>query len=80
MNNQDTDIELTYDQAVVETEAILNELESQQLPIDQILAKSKRVVALIANCRKEISKVSDEVDNILSELKQNESKTNSQEQ
>ncbi len=59
MNNQDTDIELTYDQAVVETEAILNELESQQLPIDQILAKSKRVVAL---------------------MKQNESKTNSQEQ
>ena len=55
MNNQDTDIELTYDQAVAETEAILNELESQQLPIDQILAKSKRVVALIAHCRKEIS-------------------------
>ena len=80
MNNQDTDIELTYDEAVAETEAILNELESQQLPIDQILAKSKRVVALIAHCRKEISKVSDEVDNILSELKQYESKTNSQEQ
>lgn len=71
MSNNETIDQLTYDQAVAETEAILQELESQtEMPIEEVLTKSRRVVALIAHCRKEIGKVSEEVSLILKELKE----------
>ncbi|MDD7438563.1 MAG: exodeoxyribonuclease VII small subunit [Bacteroidales bacterium] len=69
MTNQEN-ITLSYDEAVAETEALLKELESNQLPIDEVLQKSRRVVALIAHCRKEIKKVGEEVGKILDELKE----------
>lgn len=62
-------IDLTYDQAVAETEQLLSELENNQLPVDEVLHKSRRVVALIAHCRKEITKVGEEVNQILKDLK-----------
>lgn len=64
------DIKLSYDEAVAETESLLKELESDQLPIDEVLLKSRRVVALIAHCRKEIKKVGKEIDKILEELRE----------
>lgn len=69
MTNQEN-ITLSYDEAVAETEALLKELESNQLPIDEVLQKSRRVVALISHCRKEIKKVGEEVGKILDELKE----------
>lgn len=67
--------QLTYDQAVAETESLLKELEQGQLPIDTVLEKSRRVVALIAHCRKEIKKVGEQVGVILRELKEEESES-----
>lgn len=65
--------QLSYDQAVAETESLLKELEQGQLPIDTVLEKSRRVVALIAHCRKEIKKVGEEVGVILKELREENS-------
>lgn len=61
--------EMTYDQAIEETESILKELEQEQLPIDTILSKSRRVVALIEHCRTKMRAVSQEVDEILQSLR-----------
>lgn len=68
-NNEDI-LELSYDQAVEETEQLLNELEQGGLPIDKVLEKSRRVVALIAHCRAQIQKIGTEVNEILKELKE----------
>lgn len=62
--------ELSYDQAVEETEQLLNELEQGGLPIDKVLEKSRRVVALIAHCRAQINKIGVEVNEIIKELKE----------
>lgn len=69
MSKTEERLDISYDEAVAETEAILKELEENQLPIDQVLEKSRRVVKLIAHCRREISKVGEEVQIILDELK-----------
>lgn len=68
-NNKDI-LTLTYDQAVEETETLLNELEQGGIPIDKVLEKSRRVVALIAHCRTQIQKIGTEVNEILKELKE----------
>lgn len=62
--------DLTYDEAVAEIESLLFELEGNQLPVNKVLEKSRRVVALIGFCKREISKVGTEVDDILKELRQ----------
>lgn len=61
---------LTYDQAIEETEQILARLEKEQLPIDTILTESRRVVALIEHCRAKMRIVSNEVDEILQSLRE----------
>lgn len=75
MNNEKTnqypDIEaMTYDQAIAETEEILQRLEKEQLPIDTILSESRRVVALIEHCRAKMRVVGNEVDEILQSLRE----------
>lgn len=70
MMTSQEDITLSYDEAVAEIEALLKELESNQLPIDEVLQKSRRVVALITHCKKEIKKIGEEVGKILEELKE----------
>lgn len=70
MANQYLDIEtLSYDEAIAETEALLSDLEKEKLPINAILEKSKRVVALIQHCRTQITKINSEVATILESLK-----------
>lgn len=59
---------LTYDQAIQETEQVLSSLEEGNLPIDEVLSKSRYVVALIAHCRAKITQVGKEVDSILKDL------------
>lgn len=67
---------ISYDEAVARTEQLLEELENQQMPVDKMLEKSREVVALISHCKKEISKVSTEVDAILKSLREEQSTPN----
>lgn len=61
--------ELTYDEAMSQAESLLSQLESEKMPIDEVLKKSRQVTALIKHCRKKIKEVGTEVDEILEELK-----------
>lgn len=65
--------EMSYDQAIQETEKILSQLEQDELPIDSVLSQSRRVVALIAHCRSKMKEVSEEVQEILKELREEQS-------
>lgn len=71
--SKSTDIEkLTYDEALQEAEEILRSLESEKLPIDQVIARSRRVAALIKHCKVKIVEVGKEVDEILYDLQDDE--------
>ncbi len=61
--------DLSYDTAMAEAEALLRQLESEKMPIDEVLKKSRQVTALIKHCREKIKEVGMEVDEILEELK-----------
>lgn len=61
--------DLSCDTAMAEAEALLRQLESEKMPIDEVLKKSRQVTALIKHCREKIKEVGMEVDEILEELK-----------
>ena len=60
---------LTYDQAVTEAEEILNRLENEKLPIDQVIEMSKRVSALLKHCQSKIEEAGVEIDKVLASLR-----------
>lgn len=60
---------LSYDQAITEAEEILNRLENEKLPIDQVLEMSKRAARLIKHCQGKIQEIGGEVDKILASLR-----------
>lgn len=71
MQDQYPDIqEMSYDEAIQETEKILQQLENEELSIDTTLAQSRRVVALIAHCREKMKEVGEEVADILKQLRE----------
>ena len=61
---------MSYDEALAEAEKIIARLENEKLPIDTILSESRKVTALIAHCREKIKSAGQEVDKILSELRE----------
>lgn len=63
---------LTYDEALQEAEDILRRLENEKLPIDQVIAQSRRVASLIKHCKVKIVEVGKEVDDILDDLQGDE--------
>lgn len=67
---------LSYDEALKESEEILNRLENTKMPIDKVIYESRRVAALIKHCKAKIGEVSKEVEEILSELQEHPSDPN----
>ena len=58
----------TYQQAVEEIEKILVQIENDELDVDAISVKVKRVSELLRFCKSQLKSTEDEVDNILKEL------------
>ncbi len=58
----------TYQQAVEEIEEILVQIENDELDVDAISVKVKRVSELLRFCKSQLKSTEDEVDNILKEL------------
>ena len=56
---------MSYDEQLKQLEQIVSEIESGQLSIDQLAAKVKTVTKLLADCRKQLTKVETEVNKIL---------------
>lgn len=59
---------LSYSRAVEELEAILEELEDDNLDVDHLAERVGRAAALIRLCRKRISHTRLEVERIVSDL------------
>lgn len=59
---------LTYQEAVSEIDEILNKIENEELDVDELSAKVKRVSNLIKLCKERLHKTEAEVENILKEM------------
>ena len=59
---------LTYQEAVNEIDEILSKIENDELDVDELSAKVKRVSSLIKLCKEKLHKTEAEVENILKEM------------
>lgn len=61
---------MSYKEAVTEIEQILEKIEQEELDIDELSEKVKRVSLLIRFCRDKLHKTGAEVENVLKELEE----------
>ncbi|MDD3726241.1 MAG: exodeoxyribonuclease VII small subunit [Candidatus Ratteibacteria bacterium] len=62
---------LTYKKAVSELEAIVNEIENEDVDVDNLLEKVKRASFLINYCKEKLRATEAEVKKVLSSLEEN---------
>jgi exodeoxyribonuclease VII small subunit len=56
---------MTYDEQLKQLEQIVSEIEGGQLSIDQLATKVKTATKLLADCRKQLTKVESDINKIL---------------
>ena len=59
---------MTYREALDEVEEILSKIENEELDIDELSEKVKRVTFLLKFCRDKLHKTNEEVEKILGEM------------
>lgn len=62
--------ETSYNSAIHELEAILSELESSAVDVDQLSSRLRRATELVKFCRDRLSVVQADVDEVLEDLTQ----------
>ena len=62
---------ITYKEAVNEIEEILEQMESEELDVDELSDKVKRVSYLIKVCKDRLHQTEEEVENILNQMDDN---------
>jgi exodeoxyribonuclease VII small subunit len=60
--------EISYNQAIGEIESILKKIEEQELDVDELAGKLKRVTELIKICKNKLHNAEAEVEKILKEI------------
>lgn len=63
-----TNKKLTYQDALQEIEEILEKIEGNELDIDELAEKVKRVSFLLKFCKDKLQKTNEEVEKILNEM------------
>ncbi len=61
---------LTYNEAVSEIEEILQQIENEELQVDELSDKVKRVNTLIKSCKDKLHKTELEVEKILNDIEE----------
>lgn len=60
--------DMSYAEAIGEIEEILTQIEQEELDVDELSLKVKRVATLIRLCRDKLGKTEAEVEKILKEM------------
>lgn len=63
-------MDIKYEKALAELEAILKEMQSDQCDIDKLASMTRRATELISACRKKLTATEDELRQILSSLEE----------
>ncbi|NOY96251.1 MAG: exodeoxyribonuclease VII small subunit [Chlorobi bacterium] len=59
---------ITYKEAIAEVEEILGQIETEELDVDVLAEKVKRVSVLIKLCKDKLQKTNEQVEQILKEM------------
>lgn len=59
---------VTYNEAIAEIEEILGKIENEELDVDELAEKVKRVSTLLKICKDKLQKTNDQVEQILNEM------------
>jgi len=62
---------VSYKEAINEIEEILNKLENNELDVDELSEKVKRVSQLVTLCKEKLHNTEQEIDKILIEMDNN---------
>ncbi len=65
-----TSKKMTYKEAVAEIDEVLAKIEQEELDVDELSEKVRRVSLLIRFCKEKLHKTSEEVENILREMEE----------
>ena len=58
----------TYKEAITEIEEILGQIENNELDVDELSEKVKRVSFLISACKEKLKNTEQEIENIFKEM------------
>ncbi len=61
---------VTYNEAISEIEEILEKIENEELDVDELAEKVKRVSALLKICKDKLLKTNEQVEQILKEMEE----------
>ncbi|PWD99083.1 exodeoxyribonuclease VII small subunit [Marinilabilia rubra] len=61
---------LSYNEAITEIEEILERMESDELDVDELSEKVKRVSELVTYCRNKLKTTEEEVEKVLKEMEE----------
>lgn len=64
--------ELNYSQAIIEIEEILEKIETEELDVDLLSEKVKRISELIKYCKEKLHSTDNEIQKILDQIDENE--------
>jgi exodeoxyribonuclease VII small subunit len=59
---------VTYNEAMAEVEEILGKIENEELDVDDLAEKVKRVSVLLKICKDKLMKTNEQVEQILKEM------------
>ncbi|WP_320110283.1 exodeoxyribonuclease VII small subunit [Draconibacterium orientale] len=59
---------LSYSEAMAEIEEILEKIETEELDVDELAEKVKRVSVLLKTCKEKLTKTNEQVEQILKEM------------
>jgi exodeoxyribonuclease VII small subunit len=61
---------ITYTEAMTEVEEILEQIENEELDVDDLAEKVKRVSVLLKTCKDKLTKTNEQVELILKEMEE----------
>jgi exodeoxyribonuclease VII small subunit len=61
---------VTYNEAMAEVEEILEKIENEELDVDDLAEKVKRVAVLLKICKDKLLKTNEQVEQILKEMEE----------
>lgn len=59
---------VSYSEAMAEIEEILEKIENEELDVDELAEKVKRVSTLLKTCKDKLTKTNEQVEQILKEM------------
>jgi len=59
---------ISYSKAMAEIEEILEKIENEELDVDELAEKVKRVSVLLKTCKEKLTKTNEQVEQILKEM------------